>query len=254
MKLHSILKLVLATSVIACYGAVARADDVQSWFVPVEQCNSRACVCKDLPTLKLFLDDQKRALAAWKSVKAATVAGTGPTTPAAARALFNSLLGSGSPGIITQYKSCPGYDPTKNDPKKIAGVNAAGVPVFDPCFCGAFCNDVIQATLAHEKMHFTSGVILTAGSLHMLAFCKVVNHPECAKVAPLTLAASEIASHDAGIAKLQEAIDKLLASSDEDCTTTPPKPPDGGTPTPAPTTLSSRVGLLFERIVGGATR
>lgn len=248
MKLGSIVKLASAALAIASYALVARADTVPAGFVPIESCATKPCTCLDLPTLKLMLADQTRARDAWKTVKAEIIAGTGPTTTDDARARFNTLFGAASPGILTQYQSCPGYDPLKNDPKKIAGVSSAGVPVFDSCFCSAFCSDIIQATLAHEKMHVTSGAILTAGSLHMLAFCKVINHPECVKLAPLTLAASEIASHEAGMAKLKEAIDRL--EPQPDCTTTPMKDA-GSTDAVAPTGLAPRIHQLADRVLYG---
>ena len=104
----------------------------------------------------------------------------------------------------------------------------------------------VTSTLAHDKMHVASGVILTAGSLHMAAFCKAFTHPECAKLEPLTLAASEVASHDAGIKALEQAIRSLLAAT-EDCTT------DAGAPSPtAPTGIGPRVGALFSRFINGA--
>jgi hypothetical protein len=248
MNLHSSVKLVVSTLLIVSYAVIARADDIQPWFVPIDRCAPRTCTCFDIPTLQLFLSDQTRARDAWKSIKADIVAGRGPTTSADARTLFNTRFGAASAAISTQYKTCAGYDPTKNDPTKVAGLNSSGVPVFDPCFCGAFCSDVIQATLAHEKMHVTSGIILTAGSLHLAAFCKLVSHPECAKLEPLLLATSEVVSHDAGIAALDQAIQRLQAAT-EDCTTdagaiTPPPPPG----------LLPRAQQLFSRFVHGAIK
>ncbi|HMJ09773.1 MAG TPA: hypothetical protein VK524_00135 [Polyangiaceae bacterium] len=244
-RFHARLKLALSACAIVSYALVAQGD-VPSFFVPLEQCTTQPCACPDLRSMKAFLADQIRARDVWKTVRNDIQAGTGPATSAAARALFNSRLGAASPEISTQYQSCPGYDPSKNTMTIIAGVNASGVSVFDPCFCGAFCSDIVQSTLAHEKMHVTSGVILTAGSLHMLAFCKAFSHPDCAKLEPLTLAVSEIVSHDAGIEHLQQAIRKLLEAT-EDCTT------DGGAPSPiAPTGLGNRVQSLFSRFVHGA--
>lgn len=247
MKPQARLKLVLAASAIVSYALVARADDVPSFFVPVEQCTTKPCECVDLPTMKAFLADQTRARDAWETVRRDINTPTGPRSAAAARALFNSRLGAASPDIANKFTTCPGYDPTKNTLTKIAGVNASGVSVFDPCFCGAFCKDIIDATLVHEKMHVKSGVILTLGAMHMLAFCKAFpSHAECGKLEPLFLAASEVASHDAGVKALDQGIRKLLEAT-EDCTT------DGGAPSPTvPTGVGNRVQSLFSRFVNGA--
>jgi hypothetical protein len=246
MKAQARLKLVLAASAIVSYALVAHADDVPAWFVPAEQCTSKPCECVDLPTMKAFLADQTRARGVWETVRGEINAPGGPRTSAAARARFNTLFGAGSADIATKFTSCPGYDPTKNSLTKIAGVNASGVSVFDPCFCGAFCKDILDATLAHEKMHVKSGVFLTVGAMHMLAFCKVYSHPECAKMEPLFLAASEVVSHDAGVVALDQGIRKLLEAT-EDCTT------DGGARSPAvPSGLGTRVQSLFSRFVNGA--
>lgn len=247
MKAYARSKLALSAIAIVSYALVAQADEVPSHFVPVEQCTSKPCECVDMPTMKAFLADQTRARGVWDTVRKEINTASGPRSSAQARARFNALFGAGSADIANAFTSCPGYDPAKNSLTKIAGVNASGVSVFDPCFCGAFCKDIVDATLAHEKMHVKSGVLLTVGAMHMLVFCKAFpSHAECPKLEPLFLAASEVVSHDAGVQALDASIRKVLEAT-EDCTT------DGGAPSPTvPTGLGNRVQSLFSRLVNGA--
>jgi hypothetical protein len=241
------------------HASPAAAEDAPSWFVPVGMCMTRPCTCADIPIMEKFDANQKNARDAWKSVQKDVLSGTGPMSAADAVALFRSRF-AGDPAITTQFQSCPGFDPTKNSVSKVAGVSKSGEPVLDPCFCAAFCADIVQSTVEHEKMHVPTIVLGTIGKGDLIIGCglHILSGPICNVIAPYTLSSSEIASHDTGILYLDLALDKLRANDPSKpgvaCTWMPiaepstPRPPAP----PPPPGFVDRVRLLFDRIVHGA--
>jgi hypothetical protein len=248
-----------------------------SFFVSADACLalSSPCTCADLQTMQDSLTNQNDALDAWNVTSTQIKSGTKTAKTAAdARTIFDGNFSSATQATLgARFMSCPGYDPTKNTLTQIAGTNGVS-PVVDPCFCSTFCQDVVNATIVHEHTHVAVNVGLLPFLIPMLAACKAgaADASTCDLVDPMALVTSEIVAHTAGIAALQDSIDKLRAAStvtDDaglsmpmDCTSTPmPPPPGTGSDAgpapmprtiPIPRTLPARLKLLVDRFVHGA--
>jgi hypothetical protein len=166
----------------------------------------------------------------------------------------------GDPAVTAQFQTCPGFDPAKNNVNKIAGISRTGDPVLDPCFCAAFCEDAVTATVAHEKMHRPTILIGVIGQSDFFAGCTlgILKGAFCGALEATILASSEVASHEVGIASLGASIDKLKANDPSKpgmaCTWMPiaePAVPPPPAP-PPPAGFVDRVRLLFDRILHGA--
>ena len=257
-------RVVLTAAVLATLLAClpAHAEDVPAHFVPEEMCASRDCTCDDIPMMEAFQANQIAGRDAWMSVKTDILTPTGPSSGPQAIALFKKRF-AGDPRIIAQFKSCSGYDATKNDVSKVAGVSPLGKATVDPCFCNAFCKDIVDSTIAHERMHVPTIIAGVVGSGDMLVACKigVVSGRVCDALEPFTLAQSELASYGAGIAYLDARLRMLQESDpmmpDVACTWEPlaqqsQEPQQAkAAPVPAPAGFFARVELLLRRIFGG---
>lgn len=260
MNFRSMSKPLAIALALMCCGPSAPAEEVPSWFVAPAQCPSRPCECKDLLMMEKFRDNQITARDAWRSVDQDLRAGTGPTTQQGARDLFRTYFGPGDPDVAAQFRSCPGYDPARNSLNKIAGVGSSGQPLLDPCFCAAFCKDIVDSTILHEKAHVPTIIVFFVGSLPLMARCRLELVPPrlCTVIEPMMLTSTEILSHQAGISSLDSSIEKLRASDPSNpgvpCPTTQSmtKSATPRLPAPAPSSLTERVEILFARIVRGA--
>lgn len=263
MNLRSMRKPIALALILMCSGPVVRGAGDEAppdWFVSPDQCPSRPCECKDLPMMKKFRDNQVTARDAWKSVDRDLRSGTGPTTQQGAKDLFRTYFGSGDPDVTAQFKNAPCYVEGKNNVNRVAGVGRSGKPLLDPCFCASFCQDIVDATVAHERTHVPTVIISFLGSLPVMVRCalEIVPSRICGVVEPMQLTTTEIFSHQAGILSLDSSITDLQnnnpAKPGTPCpTTTPivesatPRPP-----VPSPHSFTERVAILFDRIVRGA--
>lgn len=241
-------------------------------FVPAEECMSDDCTCADAPMMEVFLRNQQQARDIWVSVREDLFTETGPQSMDEAKALFESRF-KGDSRISSQFMSCTGYDPNVNSLTQIAAVPGLGEATLDPCFCDAFCKDVIDATVDHELTH---GPTLLAGFANVITFqvgCKAGVLPDtfCNSLDPMILADSEIISYTIGNASLSSSIEDLYesdpANPEMQCTWEPlPETPPAGTrsgatpvpgaglPAAAPAGIWERFTLLVERFVNGAAR
>lgn len=230
---------------------------------------SDECTCADAPMMEVFLKNQVKARDAWVSVRADLFTDNGPQSMEEAKALFESRF-MGDSRVSTQFMSCTGYDPNVNSLQQIAAVPGIGEASLDPCFCDAFCKDIIDATVDHELTH---GPTLIAGFANVVTFkvgCKAGVLPDsfCNALDPMILTDSEIISYTVGNDSLSDSIEDLNESDPADpemeCTweplpDAPPAPgarvlpPVTGAAPPAPAGLWDRFTLLLDRFVNGAT-
>jgi len=259
------------TALLPClmFAAPAGAqEEIPGHFVPSEECMSDECTCEDAPMMEVFLANQQRARDAWISVRLDVFSDGGPQSMPDAVKLFEKRF-AGDPRVGTQFMSCEGYDSDINSLKKIAGVPSLGNASLDPCFCNAFCKDIVDATVTHELTH---GPTLLAGFASVLQFkvaCKAGALPDsfCNALDPKILADSEVISYTVGNAQLDESIEDLYEDDPEmDCTWDPL--PDFVPPEPEPNLLPpvpgaelpvqpsdglwARFTLLVDRFVNGA--
>jgi hypothetical protein len=233
---------------------IARAEGVPSWFVPEDKCMSRDCTCDDMPMIDAFRDNQQNARDAWMSVKNDIGKQDGPKSLGDAVKLFQSRF-MGDPRIVDQFETCSTFDASKNNANKIAGVTGLGQAALDPCFCETFCKDIVQSTIDHEKMHVPTLILGTLNKAEMIAACKLGIAPDvlCTALDPWTLADSELASHDAGLATLDAARSRIPSESDVDCTWEPlPAAPQTQRAVPAPSGFMARLRSIIDRILHGA--
>lgn len=236
-------------------------------FVPADECMSDDCTCADAPMMEVFLRNQQKARDTWVSVREDLFTDNGPQSMDEAKALFESRF-SGDSRVSNQFKSCMGYDPNVNSLSQIAAVPGLGEATLDPCFCDAFCKDIIDATVDHELTH---GPTLLAGFANVVTFkvgCAAGVLPDsfCNSLDPMILADSEIISYTVGNHSLSESIEDLYesdpAAPEMQCTWEPlPENPSRSArsanreaPAAAPAGLWERFTLLAERFVNGAVR
>jgi hypothetical protein len=236
-------------------GAAFAGESVPDFFVPESECKPRQCTCEDAPLTELMLRTQTDAKSAWQSVKDDVLKGTGPKTGQEAISLFQSRF-SGDSRISDQFTACPDYDPEVNSVSKIAGVSPFGEARLDPCFCQQFCSDVVQATIAHERMHvptILAGVLSKGDSL---IGCKLGLMPKalCDTVAPLTLTDSELLSHQVGMDFLSASLRRMRTLPDPNdpsikCTWDTLTVAAASSREPLPTTWLGRVTVLVGQLV-----
>jgi hypothetical protein len=253
-RMQSIAALALGISATAL---PARAEDVPSWFVGQDKCMSRPCTCDDMPMLEAYIANQKNGRDAWMMVKSDIFSSTGPTSGAAAIKQFQSRF-AGDPRITDQFKMCTSYDPAKNSVTKVAGVSPLGTASLDPCFCETFCQDIIDATVAHERMHVPTLLLGLLNYGDVMIACKLgIGLPAslCNGIEPTILAESELPSYDKGIASLEAAANRIPSESSVQCTwqpLPPVAPPPMAAAIPSPPGLLARLKLIFARILRGA--
>jgi hypothetical protein len=247
--------------VASTHASSARAEGIPAHFVESSKCTSRPCTCDDIPMMDAFLQSQKDAHSAWFDVRGEIFTSGGPQTIEDAVKSFQSKY-SGDPRVADQFKMCAGYDPTVNKLSKIAGVSSSGGAMLDPCFCDAFCQDIVDSTVAHEIMHVPTNIAGVVGKAQLFAGCKLGVLPDrlCNALMPLTLVDSELAAHEVGIASLTIDLELLKAEDPampEMACTWQPLPAAVTTSLsprvlePAKLGVLDRVVLLFKRIVWG---
>ncbi|MCB9682369.1 MAG: hypothetical protein H6733_12955 [Alphaproteobacteria bacterium] len=240
---------------------VAHAEDLPSHFVSADDCHPRECTCADGPMVELFLSDQTAARDAWIAVRVDIMSPGGPATPADAIADFQGRF-AGDSRIADQFRSCTGYDPAVNKLTKIAGVSGIGQARLDPCFCDAFCADIVSSTVSHELMHVPTVIAGVVGRGDMLVACKVgiLSGAMCDALLPLALADSEIAAHQVGVVVLDNAVDDIHdLDPDGDgprtrCTWDALTPQTDSAGLDVPDDLGERAWTLWDRIVHGSAR
>jgi hypothetical protein len=260
------LAIPLATVItVASLGVPARAQDAPASFVTEDKCGTRACTCKDAPMMERFRNNQIQARKAWASVKADIIAGTGPRSVADADKAFRGRF-PGDPAIVSQFTSCSGYDATMNDLGKVAGVSPSGEAVLDPCFCNAFCKDMVDSTVVHEKSHRDTAIPFVVVMTGLQIGCAVAKGLkdsfgyQCDTANPMIRANSELIAYQAGIDSLDAAIQKLTETDPDNptlaCTWEPivaaaPSPSLPNAAAPLPQGFFARVGLLWNRLIHG---
>lgn len=251
---------------LAC-AALAGAQTTEH-FVPADECMSKDCTCADAPMMEVYLRNQQNARDAWNSVRADIFAAGGPQSMQEARDLFHMRF-KGDSRINQQFMSCTGYDPNVNSLQQIAAVPGVGQATLDPCFCDAFCKDIIDATVVHELTHGPTLLAGFANVLHFKVACRAGVLPDsfCNSLDPMILADSEIISYTLGNASLADSIEDLQesdpANPEMECTweplpATPPPgsrvlpPGSGAAQAPVPPGLWDRFTLLVDRFLNGA--
>ena len=241
--------------------STAWAQSVPSSFLSDSDClaATRDCTCADAPFMEIYRDQQKKGRSAWISVGTSIPP---PTSPAAAQAAFAKLF-TEEPRITTQLSTCPGYNSAVNLLSKVAGVRANGATAFDPCFCNAFCKDIIQSTIDHESAHRPTLVLGFLSGLPVQTACKAISaaQPICDVADAQTLVNSETISYTLGINTLNNAIDRIASGPDAanpgmQCTWTPLPPVTAlrhAPVVPIPSSRWKRLTLLIERFWNGVT-
>ncbi|MFO0675850.1 MAG: hypothetical protein U0169_04910 [Polyangiaceae bacterium] len=260
MIARRILPVALAALASVLPSAAGAQEGIPSHFVTDSACRSMspACTCADAPFVEMYLRNQDKAMDAWTAVDKAIATPTGPRSTAQARALFNQSF-SGDGRVTARFATCEGYDPAVNSATKIAGVTGVGSASLDPCFCKAFCKDVVEATIQHEVMHPPTLLAGFAATFELQIGCKVglVNATACTAADARTLARSEIASHRAGNDLLRNAVKGYTQKPDERkpeilCTWQPlPASARRDTTTSAPESLWARVKRIVTKFVHG---
>jgi hypothetical protein len=240
----------------------AHAEDVPAHFVEADQCTSRPCSCADAPIMEQFLQNQKDARAAFQLVHDQLPTPQGAQSNAQAVSQFQGLFGAGNAHVNAQFMSCAGYDPAVNKLTKVAGISGLGTAKLDPCFCDAFCKDIVDSTIAHERMHAPTLLLGFHDRITWQTACKLGVLPDrvCNMLDPLNLVESELISHQVGINSLESSLNALKASDPAMpgmmCTWTPLASAGSAAPpaqrAPTPPSFFARVELLIERIVWGA--
>jgi len=267
-RLGPSLAALLASMACAALASAQNPED----FVPSDECMSDECKCEDAPMMEVFLRNQENARDIWIGVRAELFSEGGPQSMEEAKALFESRF-MGDDRVSRQFMSCTGYDAEKNSLKQIAAVPSLGAATLDPCFCDAFCKDIIDATVTHELTH---GPTLLAGFANVLQWkvaCKAGVLPDsfCNSLDPMILADSEIISYTMGNNSLSNSIEDLQESDPADpemeCTwdplpeEAPPEPepnvlppvPGAKGPAAPPSGLWNRFTLLVDRFINGRT-
>lgn len=219
-----------------------------------EDCRAktRPCTCSDAPFMEVFLKNQQKSRDAWKQVYDTVGTPTGPKTGTKAKEAHDKLF-PGDPRVITQYSTCPSYDPNA-DVSQFAGAPGPGELWVDQCACEAFCSDIIEATIAHESSHPTT-IILGAASFFVdIVLCakKIQSQVICDQIEPTILGVSELVAYSIGNRSLSNAISKMAQAPD------PANPKVACTWTPiAATTPPSKVNVpksFFARLLNLADR
>ncbi len=217
---------------------------------------SPKCTCADGPFMEVYLKNQKAARAAWQTVYDSIGTPYGPANTTAAVAAFQLQLGNGDARVNAQYKTCPSG--ATGSLTQIAGVLPSGEPWFDQCACEAFCQDIVESTIKHEKAHKPTIILGVFAFANSKIQCAVGVLPTtfCDQIDPTILAVSELLSYSVGIDSLQSAVDDLAETPDASqpkglCTwktiaaITPP------TDTAVPKSLWARLVNLADRFVHG---
>ncbi len=207
--------------------------------------------------MEVYRDQQKKARNAW-----VTIGASAPASKADADAAFSTAF-TADGRVTAQFTSCPGYNASTNKLSQVAGVRSDGTTAFDPCMCSAFCTDIVQSTIDHERTHVPTIIAGFLSGLPAQAGCKAVAaaQPLCDRLNANTLVNSEIISYTVGITTVDNAISRIANAPDPSspsmqCTWTPLAPvtmlrsaPDG----PVPASIWQRLALLAERFWNGIT-
>ncbi len=248
-------------SLVGSVTASARADEgIPSHFISENACReaSRACTCEDAPYMEVHLGSQEKARDAWTTVQGALGKQDGPQTATEAVAMFNRNF-KGDPRVSARYATCQGYDPAVNSLNKVAGITGSGAASLDPCFCNAFCKDIVDATIRHEQMHAPT---ILAGlakhfDLHIGCMIRVIPGRACELANADTLARSEMASYQVGNSVLRNAIKRIAEKPDErapdmTCTWDPlPATARAAVPSFAPQGVWARIRALVAKFLRG---
>lgn len=225
-----------------------------------EDCRAktRACTCADAPFAETFLRNHQRSSEAWSQVYETIGTPSGPTNANEAKAAHDKLF-SGDPRVVAQYKTCPSFDPSA-DLTQFAGAPGPGELWVDQCACEAFCSDIIEATIAHERTHPTTIILGAINHSLDIAVCAAgaASKSFCDAIEPTILAESEIVAYAFGNASLGRAIERLAKSEDpakpkELCTwqpiaaVTPPSDPT------VPKSFWARLVNIADRFWNGVT-
>jgi hypothetical protein len=247
-----------ALLVVSSLVSSAQAEMVPAHFVPASECKSRPCECSDAPMIERFIRNQKNARSVWVQVQDQIGSDTGPMSGAEARQLFEDNF-AGDSWISAQFKTCAGYDKNVNSLSQIAGVPSFGAAALDPCFCNAFCQDIVDSTVNHELAHTPTILLAFREDAAYVAACKTGLLPDtfCNSLEPGQLAQSEIGSYTVGILSLQSDLNDIQQAAPEnpavECTWDPL--PDAGArlaPPPVPSGFFERVKLLADRVLYGS--
>lgn len=235
-------------------------------YVDGDVCLERThdCTCADAPYMEISLRNQEVALETWNETTEEITLGAASTAEEARALFLKKFKPKADPRVVEGLSECTELDATKIAGPSILGGGAE----LDSCFCNVVCKDIVESTIAHERMHVAFnlvgiGYIIGAGSA-----CAAGSLPEdfCAVHNAFLIAESEIYAHEAGNDLLRERLDNLRkmdpAAPEMECTWEPlplphsdPEPARRLQPPPnLPQSFFERLQLLASRFIKGAQR
>ena len=215
-----------ATTLLAAGAAVAQ-------LVPESQCHPRPCTCADLPTIDRFAQATAAAETAWEKVLLAFSGNNPPRTLDEARALFDANNPADPLLLQEGRKGCPTFGGGK-----IGGIDDKGNPVYDSCYCQAFCDVIVLSTGDHERRHHENMVDIALQQIPVVLAGGLLGESVPYNASVLTL--SEIDAHEAQLKSLADRKAALIAANPDDPACSG-QAPGGGPPVAA--TISSDAGL-----------
>jgi hypothetical protein len=226
--------------------ALAPGPRAHAQLVPASQCNPPPCGCNDMKMLERALKASNDSLAAWESVLAQFSTPNPPKTMEEARAAFDAVNPADAFLLAQMQTQCPTFNGGK-----VGGVDSEGNTMYLPCFCQAFCKDIVEATGAHEQQHHKNMVDLALHQITVVLGGALMGESVPYNASVITL--SEIDAHQAGSDYLRSKMASFM-SQNALCTWTPLAAPVPASKTPIPETLADRIRALYHRIVDGAFR
>lgn len=214
MKRRSFVTVFTASLSLAFTVVAPRAAHATQLSAEDCRAKTRPCTCSDGPFMEVFLKNQQASREAWSKVYDTIDTPTGPTSANEAKTAHDKLF-SGDPRVITQYKTCPSFDPNA-DLTQFAGAPGPGELWVDQCACEAFCSDIIEATITHEKSHPTTIILGAVNYSISIVMCAAgaADKSLCDQVEPKILAGSELVAYTLGNHQLEGAIEDLLETKD----------------------------------------
>lgn len=221
------------------------------------------CTCADAPYMEISLRNQEVALETWNETTEEITLGAAKTAEEARALFLKKFKPKADPRVMEGLSGCTELDATKIAGPSISGGGAE----LDSCFCNTVCKDIVESTIAHERMHVAfnlmgigyiigAGTACAAGTLPQ-DFCDVHN--------AFLIAESELYAHEAGNNLLRERLDNLQkmdpANPEMECTWEPLPEYSGAQPTPRlqppspiPQSFFERLQMLASRFMNGAQR
>ena len=234
-------------------------------YVDGDVCLERThdCTCADAPYMEVSLRNQDVALETWNETAEEITLGAASTAEEARALFLKKFKPKADPRVVEGLSECTELDATKIAGPSILGGGAE----LDSCFCNTVCKDIVEATIAHERMHVAFNLIGIGYIIGVGTSCAAGALPEdlCAVHNALLIAESEIYAHEAGNDLLRERLDTLRqmdpAAPEMECTWEPLPAHSGAEPArrlqpppQLPQGFFGRLEMLASRFVNGAQR